>query len=181
MKELEREVRTKEDSVALLFRMFTLARAEHDRAYETPHDVALACYLWVLSRVNPEIARLGAGLIRSCYGCWWSRKFADKLLAAADTAPPVRSSGTLLAQASPVKTRASNSTDVGFIFVGPAAVGRGAAPEAHALWVGRQMTLGDLLPRRCAKRNNGSGLLTSDGPARNAGTGDELLLVEEVS
>ena len=63
VRDLERKMRTTEDSLNLLSRMSALAMAEHDRAYETPYDVALACYLWVLSRVNPRIARVAAKLV----------------------------------------------------------------------------------------------------------------------
>ena len=182
LRELEREVRTTEDSLELLFRVNTLVNTEHDRTYETPHDVALACYLWVLSSVNPGIARVAAKRVRSCYGCWWARKLAEKLLAAGDVGSQRRASGTVVTHAGPVKIGTNHSTDFEFIFVWPTGEGIEAlAGEATGPWVGRQMTLGDLLPRRPEGRNIGAGLLKNDGSAHNMGTKDQLLVVGDVA
>jgi hypothetical protein len=184
VKALDREVRTKEDSVALLLRMFTLVGAAHDPAYETPYDVALACYLWVLSSVNPEIARVGAELVRSCHGCWWSRKLAEKLLAARGGSPRKRASGTVLTETAPVKAGVSHSADQGGIYIDFGFVAEGPrrlGAEMAAPWSWRPMSLGDLLPSKSSTRNIGTGPQPIEGPARNEGTGDELQIFEVVA
>ena len=43
------------------------------------------------------------------------------------------------------------------------------------------MAAGDLLPSRPESRNSGAGLLKKDGPARNTGTWDKLLVVGDVA
>ena len=174
VKQLEREVRTTDDSIKLLIRIAELVNAEHDQAYETPYDVALACYLWVLSIANPGIARIGAKRVQSCYGCWWSRQLAEKLLAAREAAPRIQSSGTVLTRGGPVKTRTNNSTDVGFLYIEP-------APGSAVPGGWNHMSMSDLLTGGRPMRNVGGGLSLSDLPERNRGTGDELQVVEEVA
>ncbi len=78
------EVRSQNAAKALLTRVLTLLRAPYDPAYENPHDVALAAYLWVLKMADPELAQEAAKQVLGCPGCWWAAKLAENLTAAAN-------------------------------------------------------------------------------------------------
>lgn len=80
IRELRSGLNSVEDASELLHRISSLASAPHDSAYENPHDVALAAYLWVLSMGAPVIARLAAETILA-QPSWWARKLAEKVIA----------------------------------------------------------------------------------------------------
>lgn len=80
IRELRSGVSSLEDASELLRRISSLASAPYDPAYENPHDVALAAYLWVLSMSAPVVARLAAETILAQPG-WWARKLAEKVVA----------------------------------------------------------------------------------------------------
>jgi hypothetical protein len=84
-------VRSQEDAAELLLRVLNTLRVPHDPAYENPHDVALAAYLWVLSKTDPKLAHEAASQVLACPGCWWAHKLAENLLAATTAEPDSRS------------------------------------------------------------------------------------------
>ena len=75
-----REATSGSDGSELLHRVSILASTPHDSAFEHPHDVALAAYLWLISEVSPAVAELAAEIVLS-HPTWWARKVAEKLLA----------------------------------------------------------------------------------------------------
>jgi hypothetical protein len=84
IRELRSGVNSVEDASELRHRISSLASAPHDPAYENPHDVALAAYLWVLSMCAPDIAQLAAETILA-QPSWWARKVAEKVVADTNT------------------------------------------------------------------------------------------------
>lgn len=75
-------VQSPKDAAELLLRVQNILRDPYDPAYETPHDVALAAYFWVLKMTAPKLAQEAANQVLECPGCWWAHKLAEKLLAA---------------------------------------------------------------------------------------------------
>jgi hypothetical protein len=73
------EARSSGGSGELIPRIRALLRAECDPACETPHDVALAAYLWVLWQLDPGAAASLAKAVQAAGG-WWSRKLAEQLM-----------------------------------------------------------------------------------------------------
>jgi hypothetical protein len=75
------EVKLHDGAKELLARVLTLLRAPYDPAYENPHDMALAAYLWVLNAADPEKAQEAGKHVLGCPGCWWAAKLAENLTA----------------------------------------------------------------------------------------------------
>ena len=80
VRELRDGVNSSEDASELLHRISWLASPPDDPAYENPHDVALAVYLWVLNANAPLVGRVAADTILAKPG-WWARKVAEKVVA----------------------------------------------------------------------------------------------------
>src|SRR6478672_6347139 len=71
--ELREQARTADGAARLLQRALGLLRTSAEPSCESPYDVALAAYLFVLSEVDPDGARMAALLVRECPTCWWAR------------------------------------------------------------------------------------------------------------
>jgi hypothetical protein len=70
--------RTKVSDV--LKRAIGLSQLSRDPRYENKFDIALTAYLWILVVFDTPLARIGAELILSAQGCWWSMKLALAIL-----------------------------------------------------------------------------------------------------
>ena len=63
----------------LLQRLISLTNRRSDPRYENPADTSIAILLWLLSKGDKELAKIGAGAIFESYNCWWARKIADEI------------------------------------------------------------------------------------------------------
>ena len=79
-----RESNSSSGECDLLHRVSSLASAPRDPAFEHPHDVALAVYLWLLGDGDPAVAEIAAETVLR-HPTWWARKVAEKLLADKNT------------------------------------------------------------------------------------------------
>jgi hypothetical protein len=83
VRELGAALATPEVRLAVLGRVTELTGRATDPGYEHPADSALAAYLWLLSRDDAVSAVAAAEKVEGCPGCWWAKKVAGAVRAAA--------------------------------------------------------------------------------------------------
>lgn len=115
VRQLQAHSRTMDDGLAIFLRIVALVVGPTDPAYENPHDVALAAYLWVLHVTLPQLAEVAAQLVASCSGCWWSRKLAADLRPAAADRPMPETAGTRVVLSSTTVRQVSHADNRGFV------------------------------------------------------------------
>jgi hypothetical protein len=98
---LVKELRSPPAQNCLLTHLLAVARRPTDPAYANPWDTALTVYLWLLNRVAPSLARIGAAQVLQVPRCWWARKLSLSLLHPARTRGEARSERPRLGPAAP--------------------------------------------------------------------------------
>jgi hypothetical protein len=71
-------VRATGDITDIVGRLHELLSRDFDRTYQSPYDVAIAAYLWLVSGYQPSIARSIAQKVLDVIGDhgWWSKQIA---------------------------------------------------------------------------------------------------------
>lgn len=80
VKELLAAAKSRDIASQILQRVFSLSRLRVDFRYLHRFDIALATYLWVLSRTFPELAAAGAEAAVSLPRTWWSEQVSRYVL-----------------------------------------------------------------------------------------------------
>ena len=77
---LFRELRANGSLRRVVVRVIQLARQRVDPRYENKWDTALAVYVWVISLVDINLAKVAAEATALAPQCWWANKIAQSLL-----------------------------------------------------------------------------------------------------
>lgn len=64
----------------VLGRIYDLVGQEIDPNFENPNDTRLAVLLWLTNFTTPHHAKRAATLVDIAPGCWYSKKFAQRIL-----------------------------------------------------------------------------------------------------
>jgi hypothetical protein len=80
VKELIEALDSQDTLQALFFRIYLLSQQDIAEDYRHPHDIALAIYLWLISKKELKLAKLAADCTLQAKNLFWARKVIEMIL-----------------------------------------------------------------------------------------------------